>query len=209
MIRAKTWIRFCALAFASITSGLAVDFQAQRIGAWHEYEGGRAMGIAMAGEIAYIALREGALLVMDCSDPAHPKKLSTLALFDPAYDLTLAENKIYVASKGSLRIIDVSDPSAPRELGNLATKGEIWDVSVAGDFAYLASTGFGLEIVNIADPATPMWVAGAKTGGSAGGVRAEGNRVYLGDGINGLEIYDVTNASSPRIAWKVQRDRVA
>jgi hypothetical protein len=142
------------------------------------------------------------LLVMDCSDPAHPKKLSALALSDPAYDLTLAENKIYVANHGSLQIIDVSDPSAPSELGNLATKGEIWDVSVAGDFAYLASTGFGLEIVNIADPVTPTWVAGAKTGGSAGGVRAEGNRVYLGDGINGLEIYDVTNPSSPALLGK-------
>ncbi len=169
--------------------------------------------VAVANGIAYAAVGEGGLWVIDASDQNEPKTIAGLALHGEAVRIALAEGLAYVllATEG-LRVIDVRSPARPQELGTLALSQTSYalDVAVAGAHAFVVdleqvgnSTYGRLRVVDVQNPANMEIVDTGEDGRLATGVRdaaiavAEG-RAYVAM-ANTLFAIDIQNPRSPRV----------
>ncbi|MCD6291482.1 MAG: hypothetical protein J7M34_13345 [Anaerolineae bacterium] len=116
------------------------------------------------GGYAYVTNyeRQGHLIVLDMSDPAHPREASSLTTPGQSKSVFVANNAAYIADgDAGLRIIDVSDPTHPIELGHLAPPEgtSSHTIFVKGTTAYLGSNGASrawVQKIDVSDPAHPQ-----------------------------------------------------
>jgi DNA-binding beta-propeller fold protein YncE len=109
---------------------------------------GRALGVAVAGNHAYVADDEAGLRVISVSDPAHPSEVGYYDTPGDAYGVAVAGNYAYVADGfAGLRVISVSDPAHPSEVGYYDTPSHAYGVAVAGNYAYVADVYAGLRVI--------------------------------------------------------------
>jgi hypothetical protein len=170
---------------------------------------------------AYVAAGEDGLQVVDVSDPANPKVVSSHDTEGHAWDIALASGCAYLADEyHGLRVIDVADPFNPVEVGFYDIPGlyEFFHgVAVAGSpstgsgqvYAYVADGGFlgsGLRIVDISDPAQPaevsflpmkIQIAEDFLPARAEDVAVANGYVYLAAGTAGLRVVDVSEPAAP------------
>jgi hypothetical protein len=159
---------------------------------------GIASGVAVAGNYAYVADREGGLLVIDITTPATPTVAGFYLTPEYACDVAVAGNYAYVADNYSgLRVIDITNPAAPAELGFCDTPGGAVGVAVAGNYAYVADGDGGLRLINITNPVSPTESGFYDTPGYACDVAVAGNYAYVADFTYGLRVIDITNPSAP------------
>lgn len=131
---------------------------------------GSVVGIALADELAYLALAAGdkgatgALLAVDLGDPAAPAIVGRLDLGrSDVRDVAVDGARAAVVDGGGLTVVAIDDPSAPRQLGAAPLE---WPGAVAlrGDLAAVA-TANGIRLFDLADPAAPALVgAGSSVG---------------------------------------------
>jgi len=118
--------------------------------------------------------RKNGIVILDTSDPAHPKVLSeyTETVTGGVHSAFIYGQHIYLTddATGSLRVIDVEDPKSPREVGrwevesptartivrksaegeNLLSSGRyLHDVHVENGLAYLAYWRDGLVVLDV------------------------------------------------------------
>ena len=161
---------------------------------------GEPCGLAVAGQIVYVADALAGLRVIDASNPAAPVQVGVLATTGEARDVAVAGSVAYVADGFSgLRIIDVSDPSAPVEVGIVDTPDDAIAVAVAGDFAYVAD-GASLRVIDVSNPSAPRQV-GALVPLSPFGLLADVVVVdavaLMADEDSGVWVVDVTRPEAP------------
>ncbi|WP_435017365.1 hypothetical protein TA3x_004971 [Tundrisphaera sp. TA3] len=109
----------------------------------------------------YVCDEEG-IKVLDVTDPAHPRPVSTLHLED-AHNIYLARTYAYVAAgKQGLVILDIERPDFPRVDQVYNAGGCINDlhdvklgITYVSEFAYLADGHNGMRIVQLTSPETP------------------------------------------------------
>jgi len=159
---------------------------------------GNALGVAVAGEHAFVAT-EGGLLVIDIAQPESPREVSTIDTPGYATGVAVVGGHAYVADgSGGLRVIDVTAPANPREVGYLDTPGDAVSVAVAGSHAFLANWEGGLRVIDVSTPANPREVGYLDTPGDARSVAVAGSRAFLADGEGGLRVIDVSTPANPR-----------
>jgi hypothetical protein len=171
---------------------------------------GFALKIYLQGEFAYVADREGGLLIVNVSDPWNPWRVSRY--FDAGsvhvLDVVVSGDYAYVAMGGlGLRIVDVSDPVDPYEVGFYDTEGTAESLQVSGSIVYLADGDAGLRVFDISDPTTPHEVGfyNASDGGYAQDVFLSGGYVYVGDGPSSLlQVFDAIDPSSPDLVGEYE-----
>ena len=92
--------------------------------------------VEVVGEVAYAAVENGGLWVLDVSDSAAPVQLAYLQMwaFNP-YDVEVVGGIAYITNGGvspALWVIDVSNPTAPVAIGSLDTPHYAEGIDVVG-----------------------------------------------------------------------------
>lgn len=186
-------------------------------GSFPGYSSGVANAIQTVGNLAYVAIGEGGLAIVNIADPAHPVRLGGYDTENYTSGLAIVGSLAYLADQhGGLIVVDVSNPSNPTRIGGYNSPNFFAsDVTVAGAYAYVASIQtatngnssadeFGLHILDINNPANPAFVS-RYNGRSCwvGGLALGGNDLaYLCLGYNGVAIIDVSDRSAP---WQIAR----
>ncbi len=156
-----------------------------------------AIGVAVSGNLAYVAVDHAGLKIVDVSDPSDPKLIGVTPHFaqDFAQEVAVAGGYAYVTSGKGLRVVNVSDPTHPAIVGSYDTPGEATGIVVLGDTAYVADGGGGLQVVNVSDPPNPIIAGSYNTPGNAHKVAIVGNHAYVADGYGGMLILEITSNS--------------
>jgi hypothetical protein len=154
------------------------------------------LGVAVAGNYAYVGDDTAGLRVISVSDPAHPTEVAycstSVAL---RCDVAVAGSYAYVAGfEAGLRIISVSDPAHPVAVGYYETPGDALGVAVAGNYAYVADSRSGLRVISVSDPAHPVEVGYYGTADLACGVAVVGDYAYVAAYDAGLQICEFYGA---------------
>ncbi len=163
-----------------------------------------AWGIAVSGEVAYVADYMSGLQIIDISDPTAPRLIAGLDLSSIALDIAVAGGLAYIAAHASLQIVDVSDPSEPTLVVSYDTPGYAYGVAVSGTTAYVADYASGLQILDVSDPEHPTLLGGQETPGNAWTVTVSGSTAYLGGSNNSFHILDVSDPTSPVLLGSYQ-----
>jgi uncharacterized coiled-coil protein SlyX len=169
----------------------------QRVGGYDT--AGTAVGVAVAGNYAYVADYTAGLQVIDISNPANPQRVGGYDTAGYADTVAVAGNYAYVADDtAGLQVIDISNPANPQRVGGYATPSAAYGVAVAGNYAYVAAGNAGLQVIDISNPANPQRVGGYDTAGMSLGVTVAGNYAYVADYTAGLQVIDISNPANPQ-----------
>jgi hypothetical protein len=165
---------------------------------------GKAFGVAVVGDTAYVADFSSGLQVIDISNPASPQIIGAVDTPGKAVGVTVVGDTAYVAEYGSgLQVIDISDPADPQIIGSVNTPGLSSGVAVVGNIAYVTDENSGLQVIDIKDPADPQIIGSVDTGGAAKGVTVVGDIAYVADNLSGLQVIDISNLAAPQIIGSV------
>ena len=150
---------------------------------------GSAIGVAVAGDYAYVADYDEGLQVINIADSTNPQIVGHKDTDGYAFGVAVAGDYAYVADydKG-LQVINIANSTNPQIVGHTDTVGHAEGVAVAGDYAYVADGSKGLIKINIVIPSSPELVGSVDTGGSARGVAVQGYYSYVAAGNGGLKI---------------------
>jgi len=159
---------------------------------------GRALGLATAGDVAYLADVDGLRLV-SLARPDRPAELSFVPLPCCAENVAAARGMAYVAAgPAGLLAIDVADPVRPRLVGGVETPGMARQLAVEGDYIYVNASGSGLRVIDIAIPASPREVGAARAPLQGINLAVLGHKVYVADEAHGVKVFDVSSPRQPR-----------
>ncbi len=122
---------------------------------------------ASSGDLAYLALADESLEIIDISDKTKPTLLSRLedariSRIEAAGDLLLC-----AGNEKALRIIDVADPLYPFVISSLALDDPVCDIAFSSSWTYACTGIGGLAVIDISDPAAPSLAAVLATGGES------------------------------------------
>jgi hypothetical protein len=163
-------------------------------------------GIAIEGDLAYVANSRRGVRVRDISDPEDPDPVGQYKTGDAVYGVAVDGDYAYIAeSSYGLRVFDVSNPMVPTAIGGFDAPGSGHDIAVRGHLAYLAAEMGGLRVIDISDPTDPQEVAfhDPDDGGWAYNVRLRGNYAYIT--ASGLS---VVNISDPMTLFEESRSEL-
>jgi hypothetical protein len=158
---------------------------------------GNALGVAVVGQIAYVADESSGLRIINISNPIAPEEIGYYLTPGSAWAVAIVGQLAYVAAgTGGLRIIDISNSAMPTEIGYYAPPGDVLSLVVIGQYAYVADA-VGLRIINITNPAAPVQVGFYATHDATRSVAVVGHIAYVADDRAGLRIIDISNPSVP------------
>jgi hypothetical protein len=159
-----------------------------------------AFGVAVSGDLAFVADQSGGLRIINITNPASPSLVGTYDTPGTALGVAVAGDLAFVADYASgLKIINIANPASPTLVGTYDTPGGAYYVAVAGDLAFVADGPSGLQIINIINPASPSLVGTYDTPGLALGVAVDGDLAFVADHTGGLRIINITNPASPSL----------
>jgi len=141
-------------------------------------------GIALAGNVAFIAAGYDGMRIFDVSDPTAPAQVAALPARGYIADVEVAGRYAYVVEDGvpqggaypaddpdaqsGIRVYDVATPSKPKDVAFLPTEGRVRDMVRLGENLLLTEhspgawrwhTDGGIRVVSLRKPAKPVSVA--------------------------------------------------
>jgi hypothetical protein len=159
------------------------------------FGGGFAEGIAVSGDVAYVAAGSAGLRVVDISDPEQPREVG---VYPPtATAVAVSGSRAFVVQPGGLQIVDVSNPSIPVPLG-FAELGESSDVEVSGGYAFVASE-IGMKVVDVSSPSAPHEVQYVNVLHQTNALAISGTHAYVAASEGGLMVIDIVDPLQPNI----------
>ena len=102
---------------------------------------GRASGVVVSGDYAYVADGHEGLLVLDVSDPADIREVGRLETSDPVNDVFLSGGYLFLfegrgTARPGISVIDISDPANPRRIGYIGVPGSVWRGFVSDGYVF-------------------------------------------------------------------------
>jgi hypothetical protein len=155
----------------------------------------RAMGVAVAGNHAYLVGFNFGLRVIEISNPAAPQSVAlTGGIF---WDVAVSGPYAYMTPGGNnVQAWNISNPSAPVLSGQATLPGGAYRLVVNGNRAYVTG-GVGLAVLDLSFPGSPTFLGRVDTPGEGRDVAVLGQHAYVADGAAGLQVIDVTDPSLP------------
>jgi hypothetical protein len=157
--------------------------------------------VTLGGNFAYVAAAAG-LVVVDLSDPLHPRHAATVPLRD-ARASALQFRYLWVTDAEGLRVLDVTRLDSPRLLTAVVPLADARKVYVARTYAYVAAKGEGLVVVDVANPEAPRVYRRETFDGRMTDVEdvvvASTNAslfAYVADGRAGMKVLQLTSPES-------------
>lgn len=144
---------------------------------------GAALGLALAGELAYVADRSGLQVVDLAAGTLRGRYSAPAGSF--VQDVALVGARAYLADRSGLLVVDVSDPDQPALVGG-AAGFTAYRLLISGGLAYLAAGKDGLLVFSLANPASPRLVGAYDTPGSAQDLALRGDTLVVADNSGGL-----------------------
>ncbi len=155
-------------------------------------------GLTVTNDLAFLAAGAQGVIVLNVSDPDHPRRLARLDTSGEAWAVAVAGTNAFVANGTSgFAALDISDPTNPRIVGTLDTPGNVIAVTIRGRYAYLSDNWIGLRIVDISQPDRLISV-GVFNDDKINGVAVSGNYAYLLSNLIGVTVIDISDPSIPR-----------
>ena len=150
------------VAYVTHAAGLTVlDVSAVPYAQLADVASQQSYGLALQGDVLYVANGFGGLLALDVTDPAAPQALSATDVGANVVDVDVTEfpSVAYLVSfGGGMLSYDVADPAVPVQLGAEPDFGFLGaidvdrDFSGPGDVAYVADAQSGLRAVDVEAP---------------------------------------------------------
>ncbi len=178
----------------------------------------------IGGQLSACAMRENLcaisngpeLLLYDISDPAKPKKLSSILLLSKIEELSFGWDgkTVFVADgRGGMRIIDVSSPEAPKEIATFGHRGAVQHVQHRHRNIYVASKLDGLQILRYVDNKLELLKyddsMNHENGSSElGNICANADYLVTSDTYNGLRIMILKDPEFPVLKAKHTKPHV-
>ncbi len=168
--------------------------------------------IVVSGALAYVLsdwLDTFELNVVDISDPAHPRWVSSEMNTNSPFNLAAYGQYLLVSANRYVHIYRQNAVSAPAPLTHLATLdlGKDWAaqwVAVSGHYAYVAGWPYGLNVYDLSDPAHPTGPWHYTTPASFYNLVVDGPYAYLGyDSAEANEDVLVLNVADPAHIYQV------
>lgn len=164
---------------------------------------GAGLGVAVAGNYAYVACGFSGLRVINISAPTAPAEVcySTTNL-SYAQGVTVSGSYAYVADDGGqLEAYSLSAlPGSISWTGGTNVFGPAYDVAIQGAYAYVAANYNGLVVVSLSNPAVPSYLAYAPiSSGHALGIAVSGTTAYVACAAGGLRLFNISTPSSPSL----------
>lgn len=178
-----------------------------------------ATGIAVTGNIVFVAQRIYGVEILDCTIPEKPRHIG-LIRGGEIQSVAFHNNLLYCGSWGHGRITiwNVADLRNPKRVGSFQLDGYGDGMAVRGNYCYAATgmdaktgpkearknRGHGLEIFDISDPARLRRVGGVKFPPSptmlfdSWTVTVSGTTAYVADTINGIYLVNVADPPDRR-----------
>ena len=160
-------------------------------------------GIAVAGNIAYVADAFAGLIAVDITAPTAP---SIVGFFDTEFAaqcVAIDGSVAYVTDGDSgLLILDVASPTAIARLGAVDTAGYAKQVAVgtigADKYAFVAENNLAIRVIRVTNPSTPVEIANipAESGAGFRDVKLVGTTLYVSDWQSGVKIFNASNPAS-------------
>lgn len=166
--------------------------------------------LALAGDRLYVARYDGALTVVDVSNPGYPVVMGVLNEPMIVSGVAVAGDYVYMAGHppqepAALIVIDVSNPAAPTLAGTLeyADASNFYDVAVRGNLVVVGTeTNPGppeLLAIDVSNPMVPA-VVGQVAGPGSGSLEFdEWGTLYALAANHRLYVYDVVDPIEPRL----------
>jgi hypothetical protein len=175
-------------------------------GNWPGFRSGTAFDVQVAGNLAYVSLGNGGLLILDISDPAHPKHVGDLGTLGMG-PIVIAGQYAYMGDTGpfgdpsgprGITVIDISNPAQPVLTGRYSGIS-ISRLAVDGNYAYALSSG-GLVVFDLSSKASPIPISTNffNTFGARGMV-VRGDRVYFCGAPAKFWIVNVSDPVTPTL----------
>lgn len=171
----------------------APEIRLDHLGSW----AGEVRKIVVRGDVAYVAsgLR---LIVLDVSDPAHPRQIGVLDLGGRVFDLVVEESTALLAmgSEG-LAIVDVADPTRPTLVSRNADALDSPDGVVAlDDVVYLV--GSDMHLFDYSNRRVPEYIDHFRLDRTAGAVAASRDYIYAAESMRGwMHVIDARDPLHP------------
>jgi hypothetical protein len=178
---------------------------AELVGQTGERQAPGPLGIAVAGDYAYLAAWRRGLRVVNISNPKEPKEVGGCRIQGDAKDVVVAGGYAFVAAEeGGLRVLDLARPASPKEVGSCRTRGEALAVIVTGKLAYVTdqyekdnALHSSLRVVDVSDPRAPTVVGSLERPGQLMGLAVAENYLFAASRQGFLYVVDVSNPKAP------------
>ncbi len=156
---------------------------------------GIAKRVVVEGHYAYVADGDGAVVIVDISDPTQPVRKS---IYPPnasgsAEDIAVSQGIVYFAS-GYLKVLDATDPENPHILDTLFEAGYCLRLVANSARLFSIYPSSGLTILDIQTPSAPVIVGRHQTLGDVRKIAASGSVVTV-TGADGVHIFDASEPS--------------
>ncbi|MBL9139493.1 MAG: hypothetical protein JNK85_26725, partial [Verrucomicrobiales bacterium] len=177
--------------------------------------------VVTSGHWAFLKSTTGGVHVVDASNPAQPRKLSTILTHSVQNisDLLVNHPTAFIADRDTgLHLMDLTDPQNPTTQAHLPPRepGASLFLARAGQNLLVAqnrhrgpfSTGETLDVIDVKDPAKPSLLKTVSLRGEPNRIAVNGTYAYLAEwvpypstGSPGIvEIFDLTDPANPRFA---------
>lgn len=118
---------------------------------------GIAAGLAIDGDVAFVANTYMGLRLVDVSDPGDPSILSTIDTSGEVHDVVVSGDLAYLAcGEDGLLVVDVGNPASPVVVGVAETPGLAVSVDLLGGYAIVAAESAGLRVIDVSTPDSPV-----------------------------------------------------
>ncbi|MHA1219734.1 MAG: LVIVD repeat-containing protein [Candidatus Heimdallarchaeaceae archaeon] len=174
----------------------------------------------IVGELAYVAIRWGGLVIFNISDSTKPtilgsynEQIERSSYGDLTSGVFVRETVAFVADGAyGLLILNVSNPREPIKIGEYREENNYWRkycaISVNNNFAYILSS-FYFIILNISDLSSPSKIAEMDYVYSNTIVRmhVKNEFVFIGENLGPGVIIDVSDPNNPNISIELENTR--
>jgi hypothetical protein len=186
-----------------------------------------ATGLALSGQVAFLACRHCGVELVDISDPRRAAHLSTIRVGE-AQSVAARDGYLYagVWATRKLVVCDVRNPRRPVRVGYADLDGFGDGVALRGSLCFAATghhsqaaktarpqpgqpgygAGHGLEIFDISRPEQPRLISRIKTPAryrlfmDMWGVEVSGRYAFVADTYNGMFVVDISDPAHPKFA---------
>ncbi len=151
--------------------------------------------VRVSGNYAYVVEYHNGVHVVDVSNPAAMKEVSSVMNLD-ASDLRLLGNYGYLSVRyQGLAILDFTTPTAAKLLSKSAQRTGYYEgIRANANFAFLANDTFGFEIFSVSNLTNPYFMNSVTTIGGADSITVKGNILYIG--CHNENIWQITKSST-------------
>jgi hypothetical protein len=159
--------------------------------------GGQHYSIDLDGDFAYLTSRDSGLTVVDCADPAHPTKVTSIYLEREPQGIDIDGAFAYIAHEDRrVSVISIANPYAPAPLSQIDSTCHAKEIFV-DSLAYVAYCLSGIRVLDITDPANPIYLSTFNTAGLAWDICERNGILYIADKSGGFCTIDARDPVHP------------